>query len=78
MSLLKTKKFLQVLDQHFPIPAPTGEDSRCHHAIMLEQDKILLMLHTGPNWQTFLLDEKDLDKDPEEIVSELKQLLIKE
>jgi len=76
MSLKNAKHFLQVLDKHFPI---TDEgDSKRHHAMMIEQDKILLMVHTGTNWQSFLLDDEDCNKASETIVTELKKLLIKE
>ena len=76
MSLIYAKQFLQSLDKHFPI-VNDGEHKR-HHSLQLEGDQILLMLHLGANWQTFLFDDSDLAKDPEEIALELKQLLKKE
>jgi hypothetical protein len=76
MSLIYAKKFLQSLDTHFPV-SNSGEHKR-HHSLQLEGDQILLMLHLGSTWQTFLFDDNDLARDPEEIVLELKQLLKKE
>jgi hypothetical protein len=76
MSLIDAKKFLQCLNKHFPI-LDSGIYTR-HHALMLENDKFLLMLHIGPDWQTFFFNEEDFNKDPEDIVLELKQVLKKE
>lgn len=73
MSLISTKEFLQCLDKHFPI-LDLGEHKR-HHALMLENSKILLMLHVGEFWHNFSLDEEDFTKNPEDIVLKIKQLL---
>lgn len=69
MSLEKTKGFLILLNSAFNI-----FDKR-HHSIMLEGDKIMLQIHVGESWRTFILSDEDLTKDPQEIITEIQNLM---
>ena len=67
--LRKTKELLQLLNNAFPI-----DDGR-HHGVYLQNDNVMLMIHLGPKWQTFILSEEDLDIEPKEIVTEIQNII---
>ncbi len=50
------------------LPPPAGR----HHGILLYDDgKLHVMLHLGETWKDVVLDEEDLDKDPEVAAAEI-------
>lgn len=63
------KELLQLLDIEFPIAGGR------HHAIMLEDSKVLLMIHLESSWKTFHLSDEDLEKDSSQIVMEIRDLI---
>jgi hypothetical protein len=67
--LRQTKELLKLLNDTFPI------ESGRHHGVLLENDSIMLMIHLGPKWRTFILSEEDLDMEPKEIVTEIQNII---
>jgi hypothetical protein len=74
MNLRKTKELLELLDKTFVI-SPSDYKYQKHHSLFLENDKINLIIHLESQWRSFILSEEDLDKEPQQIVQELQELM---
>lgn len=72
MSLNQTIELLKLATESFKI-----EKEGCHHSLCVENGKLMLTLVIGsePTFKSFLLDEQDLEKDPETIVLEIYDFL---
>lgn len=72
MSLKKAIELLDFVTETFKI-----EKEGCHHNLCVENGKLMLTLVMGTEltFKSFLLDEQDLEKDPETIVLEIYDFL---
>jgi hypothetical protein len=72
MSFNKTIELLRLATDSFKI-----EKAGCRHSLCMENDKLMLTLVIGmePTFKSFLLDEQDLEKDPETIILEIYDFL---
>lgn len=67
-------EFLREAHRRFPTP------EKQRHAILLNLDQgprgaLLLSLRIGPEWQTFTLDEADLNLPPGDVFDDIAKLL---
>lgn len=70
MSLRTASVFLHTLSGRYPPPAGR------HHALTIADDgRLLLMLHIGDTWQSFTIDEADLDRAPVDVLDDIDRLL---
>lgn len=66
----KAQSLLELARQKYP------EQFNQHHGLYLSDDGALLfVLVVGQRFETFKLDEADLDRDPEDILADIEKLL---
>ena len=66
------KKALQLLTLT-TIAFPPG--NRQHHALYMENDELKLCIFMGDTWQVINIDNLDLEKEPQDLVEEIKEIL---
>jgi hypothetical protein len=68
--LRAAKTLIDLCTERFPSPR-----SSQHHNLVVKEDRMVLTLMQGDTYQSFNLDDNDLDKDPHQLVAELEALL---
>lgn len=72
MSLKTALELLKLAHSYIEIKA--GPYSNGKHALTVEKDQLMLIINTGQEVKSFLLDEADLLKDPHDLIIEIKNL----
>lgn len=67
----KAVKFLQDVTSAFP-PGPNQ-----HHGLMLRDDGpgLTLSIMRGSNYQTFMLDPEDLEREISDVIADIRKLM---
>jgi len=56
---------------HSIIEIKDGPFSKGKHALTLEKDYLMLSINTGLEFKNFILDDRDLNKDPQDLILEI-------
>lgn len=73
MSLKSALDLLQYA--HDTIEIKNGPFGKGKHGLTLEKNQLMLTINTGYEFKNFILDENDLQKEPDILITEIKELL---
>lgn len=74
MSLNHALELLKIA--HELIEIGEGIMSDGSHALILQDDCLVLSINTGSEFKNFILDDKDLNRDPRDLIIDIMRLLI--
>ena len=73
MKLKSALELLRLCKNTFKINP--GKFDRGTHSMVLEADKLVLTINTGTDFKSFIINDDDYEKDPNQIVSEIKKYI---
>lgn len=73
MSLKAAFELLQIASETFEIGS--GQFSKGKHALVLVDNKLMLSINIGTEFRNFILDENDLQKDPQQLINEIQDYM---
>jgi hypothetical protein len=74
MSLKSAVELLQIASDAIKIDQ-SGLFGKGKHALTIEKDQLVLTINTGHEFKNFLLDEEDLQREPQVLMVEIEKFL---
>jgi hypothetical protein len=73
MSLKTALELLESAHKTFKIG--DGPLNKGKHALTMSENRLVLTINTGSEFKDFIFDDNDLEKEPQELINEISDLL---